>query len=359
MSDKDKTQNPGDGTGKRDLLETAAAEPAVNNNVAAHRAVAEQIHAELPEATQSNISVDKLTEHVKGSGVTELAEGEAKKHAEALQNNGVEGLLGSLTGQPAVSKHEGFLKAVEGKIQDSHKPAFADHQSAIEQALDKHGIDTTALKDGKIDGLTHDHVVEEVGKAYSNTKKCETHGYGDSLKAAEGKIKELSGKILETKDSALPHLKGHVGEHATEEELKGLLGKHKYDKISRTQIEDLGKHINEGMKKEGAKIGDVLKSAESKLSSMTEAGKEAGFVARNFSKDIAANWKGSSGGVKFARGAGVGVGAVIAGTGLSKAFSKDEEGQSHPVAGLLQTGVGAGVMAASLLAKSKGANVSV
>lgn len=103
--------------------------------------------------------------------------------------------------------------------------------------------------------------------------------------------------------------------------------------------------------------GNGIASEAAKAAEKTA--EKAGFFAKNFSKDIKGNWKGSGTGIKFARGAGTTVGVALVGMGGRDIISKDEDGQRHVVSGIVKTGVGAAAIAASLLAKGKGASASV
>lgn len=152
---------------------------------------------------------------------------------------------------------------------------------------------------------------------------------------------------------------------AHESELKGLVQK-SGGKMTNGQIKALSGSY-EAAFQDGGKAEEALKAMKGKYEELTknatQAVEKAGFFASKFSKPslgaIGENWKVSSTGIKVGRVAGTGLGVVLAGHGLSRTISKDEEGNSHPVSGLIETGVGAAAIAASLLAKGKGGAVHV
>lgn len=128
-----------------------------------------------------------------------------------------------------------------------------------------------------------------------------------------------------------------------------------HDSHVRTSIGKSAEEIEAAMK-QGIK---VIEEAKGIAAETANAAEKAGFFARNFSTDVKRNWENSSKGIRFARGAGVTVGAALVTMGGKDIISKDEEGNRHVVSGIMKTGAGAAAIAASLLAKGKGASASV
>ncbi len=156
-------------------------------------------------------------------------------------------------------------------------------------------------------------------------------------KHAEALGKEVAGKkftleqVDEMADGYFNHIKPQIGvvEGRAEQVKAGI------DKIM-------------AYTKENSTVAEAAQTAE-----------KAGFFADKFSRDVKGNWKGSGNGIKFARVAGTTAGAALVGMGGKDIFSKDEDGNRHVVSGIVKTGVGAAAIAASLMAKGKGASAGV
>lgn len=251
-------------------------------------------------------------------------------------------------------------------VQSNLSVVFADNREALGNAIRHDSATTKEIKDiasgmiGKLQADMDQAVFkpESIENAVEHAKGGLSKIY-DAVRfdGVDAIVKRLAQGLPEPDAKALSAIKGDV-----EKMLKAA----KVTSMEQGHIESLQKSLVGAGLKGQPPLEAVAASFESLKDDIAKGAAEAakatesaGFFASKFAKPSLGaakeNWAASSTGIKFARGVGTGLGAVMVTRGVGKIFSKDEEtGESHPVGGLIQAGAGATVIAASLLAKSKG-----
>lgn len=323
-----------DKSARDDALKALSEEmaPVIIHNINEGKATAEGITAAIEKC--KNISSEKLNISTEPVSPT----------AEHIVNNAAEETLSH--GEKAVN--DIGLRIFDTSFKDSFTDAHKEELKKFVAGLE--------LKEP----LTEKQVTELV-KTYNENHKGENPAES-ALKALKGGVEKI---VQDAKDAAEKLTK----QNGLADKLKGMLSKEGQDKwsdahantfrewlgdrteLTEAELEKAKNSMEEFLKKDtkAEKLGEELKKT------LSSAVPEAGFWAKNFSKDIGKNWENTKGGMgKFGRVAGTCLGVVIAGHGLNKTFSKDEEGNSHPVAGLIETGAGAALAIGSLMKRGGG-----
>ena len=314
------------------------------------------------------------SEEVKAA-IGELA-GQENMHADIATALGEEQTVGQVMevfrdlGGPRGLNEEGA--AFNGEVVEEALAAFAKTSKEDGATIDKAKAAMKNVLEGHGDKLILSK--EQISELEDAAKKAAEAGaklvtapeaydafkdkLGEKTEAALKAMSEDQQKAFRKEIETAVHWGGKEGEishealkkqaDAIEEALTKAQDGAKPEEVALKAAKESGKKIRSGFGSAGKELKDGFKAAEGKWTRMfVGPGKAEGAEAGN----IVRNWKAS--GNQMKRGAGVGVGVILAGKGVKDMITQDQEtGESHPVKGLIETASGVGLAAASVLKRA-------